>query len=87
MKHEEKCKKNPEHDRPCFHCKYLRMRTIEYGEYDPNGQFSPPRGNALYCKKQDQFIYPPYIKKPYLAEEDPDMNIAMPKTCDLQQEI
>lgn len=60
------------------------MGTIEYGGHDPNNGEYPSRGNALYCKKQDIFVYPPYIKKPYYEDDDPDMNIAMPITCELQ---
>ena len=84
-KHEKICRKNPANDRPCFNCSCLTMKTIEYGDYDPEDGVYPSRGNALYCKKQDQFVYPPYTKKPYYEDDDPDMNIAMPLICSLKE--
>ena len=61
------------------------MKTIEYGDYDSENGDYPARVNALYCRKQERFVYPPYIKNPYFEEEDPDMNIPMPLTCEMKQ--
>lgn len=82
IKHEELCKMNPANDRPCFHCVYLEMQTIEYGEYDPNNGDYPYTGYAFFCNLKEHFVYPPYIKKPYLELEDPGENLPMPLTCE-----
>jgi len=84
MKHEEMCRQNPANHRPCFDCKYLEMKKIEYGEIDPNDE-EFGRADALYCNKRKHFVYPPCVKKPYLEEEDPDANWPMPKECEFME--
>lgn len=81
VEHEKVCRKNPINHRPCFSCGCLDMRTIEYGDYDPNSDIPQATGNALYCTKKEHFVYPPYVKTPYCDDGGDDVNEPMPKEC------
>lgn len=82
--HEKKCRKNPTNDRPCFHCDYLEMQIIEYGDYDPQNGDYPYKGNALYCNEKKHFVFPPYVESPYDGESDiGEINKPMPIKCEM----
>ena len=81
IKHEKKCKKNPANKRPCFDCECLEMKTIEYGEYDPNNGDHPSKGSALFCNYKKHFVYPPHTPNPYNEDDLGCENEPMPLTC------
>lgn len=86
LKHEETCRKNPANQRPCFDCECLEMKTIEYGDYDPQNGDYPYKGDALYCNKKKHFVYPPYVKNPYDGEDDiGEANTPMPRECEYKR--
>ena len=81
IKHEDKCRKNPKNDRPCFHCQYLTKKDT-YIYYENDHICETVDHSFLFCNKIDLFLYPPQIKHP--AELD-DRNDPMPKECQFLQ--
>lgn len=76
IKHEQRCKMNPENDRPCFGCKYLVNKEvdIDYGYHDTI------KANLLYCEKIKRHLYPPQVEHKGNQIEI-DENDPMPKKC------
>ena len=84
-KHEVRCKKNPENNRPCFQCANLRKEITNARIISSDASIYIERVELLYCIERDVFLHTPIneIKgnKYNLGENE---NLPMPKECNLQ---
>lgn len=77
-KHESTCFKNPQNDRPCFHCRYLDKETVE-----TDGPYSTIEYKVFVCKAKDINMYPPKCETKSNALDFGERNEPMPKTCEI----
>lgn len=84
LKHEKTCIKNPENDRPCFHCYHLTKKKVEYYYETYHGEDSRDL-KLFYCPEKDSYLYPPQVeaKKNWFDLGD-ELNDPMPKECELK---
>ncbi len=81
IKHEIRCKKNPENFRACFMCKYSIKKEVTIYEDAYNGEIEFKK-ELLYCEHFNKFLIPPLAKhKGNYYETDPIPNEDMPREC------
>ncbi len=82
IRHEERCKKNPQNDRPCFTCEHIDKIDKEF-YFDTYHGEGCRLVSVLKCGKKDICVYPPSVefsdKGPY--EFGDILNEPMPKKC------
>lgn len=83
--HVSRCRKNPDNDRPCFHCTHLEMKTVEYGWYNLNEGKAVETRDALFCNRLKHCVYPPYVTNPYDEGLLEDVNEPMPRECEYKK--
>lgn len=81
-KHETLCRKNPDNDRPCFHCNCLEMRETVVEDCDPNAD---PQNthyvNVMFCTHYKDYVYPPWITTPHYTGDGDNENSPMQLKC------
>lgn len=83
IKHELMCSKNPDNDRPCFHCLNLDKKDAEKERGFEYGSGCPTYVSLLHCKAKEIFLYPPKVGFKKNVIEIEECNEAMPKECEL----
>ena len=78
--HEIACNKNPENDRACFGCVFLRKEKHEEEEPYITRTF-----DFFYCDKLDHFVHPPKVEHKGNAFDTGEYNLPMRKECDLKE--
>jgi len=94
LQHEKQCPKNPENDRPCFNCEFLRKKEAKVWIWIDNYYTGEPvyeTKDLLFCDKKKIFLYPPKSehKGNYYTEfwNEENSNNPMPKECNEQELI
>ncbi len=84
-RHELSCTKNPENDRPCFHCQHLHKKETEIfvDRYDGEHSYAL---ELLHCNKLNHFLYTPQIEQKKNWYELGEENNPMPKQCKIFDE-
>lgn len=80
-KHELICTKNPENKRACFGCNNLKKvdQAIFFDTWNGEGS---SRVKICFCKKLNQFVYPPKVEiKNNMIDLGDVSNEPMPKEC------
>jgi len=87
IKHELGCSKNPDNNRPCFHCDYFEKIPFELGEDHPECGEYMVRLNLLHCSKRNVFLYPPQVEfKKNAYDLEDECNEPMPKSCEYKND-
>lgn len=85
QKHEDICFKNPENDRACFNCIFLKKKDTEVTWENYNGTERSRPVSMFHCEKIDSFIYPPKVEIKGNALDTGENNAPMPKQCEHQR--
>ena len=84
-RHEKFCESNPENEKACSGCIFLKEETIEHDVmYHYDGSESIRNSKAFKCSKKDILVYPTKAERLGLPEKYPETfedQIPMPKEC------
>lgn len=83
IKHELMCSKNPDNDRPCFHCLSLEKKDTTVFLDHSYGSQDSASFRLLHCSAKEIFLYPPKVGFKKNVIEIEECNEAMPKECEL----
>jgi hypothetical protein len=88
-KHEKYCPKNPENEKACSGCAFLKEEKVTMYYDGWNGQ-EEIQGNGFRCTKLDKLLYPLVVERRGLDQRFPEHfsdQEPMPKECEHREFI